>query len=379
MSKRRGHGEGAVYQRKDGRWVGTIDLGWQDGRRQRKSYYGKTQREVQSKLAAGRRHVADGLSLPSERQTVGRFLSAWLRDVADVNLRPSTAIRYRQLIERHILPTLGRRPLTRLSPYDLQALYAAKLDVELAPRTVGHIHRVLHRALADAVRWGSVVRNVCDAVSPPKVARKEMHVLNAGEVRQLLTTAADDGLEAFYVLAVTSGLRQGELLALKWRDVDLSEAKISVQRTVRRLPKLGMVESEPKSAAGRRTVRLTPLAVSALQRHRTRQNGDRLAAYVWDDRDLVFTNEIGRHIEPQNLQRRSWWPLLERAELPRIRFHDLRHTAATLMMLSGVPVKAVSEMLGHSSITLTLDTYSHVLPDMQADAASKMQTLLVAR
>lgn len=182
-----------------------------------------------------------------------------------------------------------------------------------------------------------------------------------------------DPLEALYVLAVTAGLRQGELLALRWGDFDPAAGRLSVRWVTGR----GCVEREPKSARSRRNIHLAPMAVAALQRHRKRQAEQRLAAVYWEDQDLIFANEVGRHIEAGNLLRRSFWPLLERAG-PRVRFHDLRHTAATLMLLQGVHVKVVAEVLGHSNITLTLATYSHVLPSLQAEAAARMEALLGA-
>ena len=367
---KRAHGEGSIFQRKDGRWCASLRL--DSGKR--KAYYGKTQKDVQGKLRAAQRTIDDGLPLSSDRQRVGAFLDRWLCDVAEPTVRPSTYTRYREILLGHVAPTLGQRPLAKLTPQDLSALYTSKLREGLAPRTVGHIHRVLHRALRDALRWGLVARNVCDAVSPPKVPRAEMQVLTPEQARDLLAAAAGDPLEALYVLAITTGMRQGELIGLKWQDFDAG--RLTVHRTVRHMIGLGAVEGEPKSARGRRSLRLTPMAISALKLHRARQTEQRLRAVFWDDLGLIFTNEVGRHLSPQNLTRRSFQPLLQRAGLPTVRFHELRHTAATLMLLQGVNVKVVSEMMGHSNIAITLDVYSHVLPTMQADAADKMEKLL---
>jgi Site-specific recombinase XerC len=367
---RRSNSEGTVYRRRDGRWAAAVTL--DTGRR--RCFYGATQRAVQDKLRAASRAIDDGLSVASDRQKVGTFLTQWLAEVAQPTVRPSTYVRYRELLAGHIIPAVGHLPLVKLSPLSLQGLYA-QLGQRLAPRTVGHCHRVLHKALADALRFGLVHRNVCDAVRPPKVARAEMHVLDGDQARALLAAAVGDPLEALYVLALHAGLRSGELLALKWADVDLDAGRLSVNRTVRHMIGLGAVEGEPKSARSRRNVLLTPLAITALRRHRTRQAAQRLRATYWDDLDLVFTNEVGRHVQTNNLRLRSFLPLLDRAGVPTIRFHDLRHSCATLLLLAGVHVKVVSEMLGHSNIGLTLDTYSHVLPSMQADAVAKMEAL----
>ena len=376
MTNRRGHNEGSIFQRKDGRWAATLDLGYQNGRRRRRSFYGRTRRDVQQKLAAAQRAVQDSLPIPSERQRFGAFLTGWLEDVARPNLRPRVFVRYRELLTLHAIPTLDTRPLAKVTPDDLQALYSRKLEEGLAPRTVGHLHRVLHRALADAVRWGRVARNVCDVVRPPRVQAQEMRALSPSEARQLLSAAVGDPLEALYVLAVTVGLRQGELLGLKWADVDLDADKLQVRRSIARLNGHGWLEQEPKSARSRRSVALTPLAVAALHRHRQRQIERRVRAVAWEDNGFVFANGVGRPMTLQNLTRRSFQPLLERAGLPRMRFHDLRHTAATLLLAQGVHPKVVQEMLGHASIALTLDTYSHVTPSLQAEAAEKMQAVL---
>ena len=375
-TRRRGHGEGSVFRRGDGLWVAVADLGYEGGRRKRKWLYAKARREVQVKLAAARRSLDDGLPLPSERQTLGQFLQRWLSDVAEPNLRPRTFIRYRELLAGHVVPSLGGRPLVKLSPLDLQALYSAKLEEGLAPRTVGHIHRALHRALQDAVRWGMSVRNICDVVKPPKVKVTEMRTLTAEQAQQLLSAAEGDPLEALFVLALTAGVREGEVLALRWEHINLETATLQIRRTVARVPGQGFVFSEPKSARSRRSISLTPMAIEALRKHRGRQLEHRVKALAWEDGDLVFPNEVGRPIEAGNLLRRCFHPLLERAGLDRVRFHDLRHSAASLMLAQGVHPKVVSEMLGHASISLTLDTYSHVLPGLQREAAAKMQAVL---
>jgi integrase len=367
---RRANSEGTTCKRSDGRWVAAVTL---DGGK-RRYFYGASQRDAQDKLRAAKRAIDDGLPVSSDRQKVGTFLTRWLAEVAEPSVRPSTYILYRQLLSRHVIPTVGHLPLAKLSPQDLTGLYGT-LSRSLAPRSVGHVHRVLHRALRDALRWGLVARNVCDAVSPPKVPRQEMHVLDPEQARTLIAAVDGDPLEALYILAVTAGLRQGELLALKWRDLDADAGRLTVCRSVRWFTGLGSIEGQPKTKSGRRSVLLAPLAVASLRRHRTRQTEQRLRAIAWDDLDLIFTNEVGRHIEATNLVRRSFRPLLERAELPAVRFHDLRHTAATLLLGQGVHAKIVSEMLGHSNIAITMDLYSHVTPTMQADAASKMEEL----
>jgi len=241
---------------------------------------------------------------------------------------------------------------------------------------VAHLHAVLHRALEQAAQWGLTPRNVAKLVTPPRPARREMATLSPEQARASLEAAEGDRLEALYVLALSTGMRQGELLALRWRDVDLEGGTLQVRATLQRT-RDGFQFAEPKTARSRRQVALTKPAVEALRRHRSRQLEERLQmGAAWEDNDLVFANEVGRPIEAGNLIRRSFHPLLDRAGLQHIRFHDLRHTAATLALGKGVHPKIVAEMLGHSQIAVTLDLYSHVTPTMQRQAAEALEAAL---
>jgi integrase len=317
----------------------------------------------------------NGIDLSPGRVTLGAFLVQWLED-ARPSLRPRTHLRYQELVN-HVIPALGTRPFERLRPADVSGLYAS-LSGKLAPRTVGHVHRVLHRALGDAVRWGLIARNVTEAVRPPRVPQAEMVALSPVQARRLLDAAAGDRSEALYVLALSVGLRQGELLGLKWGDADLDARSLQIRRSLSWVPGVGAVEQEPKSARSRRTVLLGATAVESLRRHRARQAEYRLRTLAYDDHDLVFPNALGRWQTPQNLIQRSFHPLLERAGLPRIAFHSLRHTAASLMLSQGIDIRTISATLGHSTVALTLDVYAHLMPGMREDAAEKMDKLLAA-
>lgn len=370
---RRANGEGTVYQRNDGRWVASISL--DNGKR--KSIYCKTQQEAVKAARKTNQEKDQGLLLPTEDQTLMSFLTSWLEDTVRHNVRERTYQRYHELVVLHILPTLGIVKLQKLTPQHLQRLYNQKREEGYAPQTVKHIHRVLHKALNDALKWSFIVRNVADAVSAPRVPRQELRVLNGEQAQQFLAAAKDDPLEALYVLALTTGAREGELLGLKWEDFDLALGRMQIRRTIARLVGKGFTVSEPKTAKSRRSVHLTPLAIQALKRHRLRQNETRLAAgNTWDQQGWVFCNSVGRPIDAGNMIRRSFRPLLQKAELPIIRFHDLRHSAASLLLSLDVHPKIVQELLGHSQISLTLDTYSHVLPSLQAEAVNKLGTLL---
>jgi integrase len=364
--RRRGHGEGSVFQRADGRWVARVSVGYAKGKRQRRDYYAGTQQEALRKLAQARRTLDDGLPLPDERQRVRQFLESWLEDVARRTVRPSTYVRYRQLLVIHVMPEIGRHPLKAVTPQLLQSLYARK-EEEVSPRTVGHVHRLLHRAFADAVAWGLMVRNPCGLVKPPRVPATEMQSLTADQAQALMEAARGDPLEAFYLLAVTAGLRLGELTGLHWDDIDLGDGTLQVRRTARRIGGKWS-EWEPKSKASRRRVQLSGVAIAALGAHREGQ-------VVRSLQNLVFTSPGGGHVDPSWLMKRSFRPLLARAGLPRIRFHDLRHTAASLLLVKGVHPKVVQEILGHSGFAITMDTYSHVAPHLQQEAADIMDAL----
>jgi integrase len=249
--KRRGAGEGSIVKRSDGRWMARVDLGWVSGRRTRKSIYGKTRQEVARKLSAALRAHQDGLPLSDERVTVGSFLHDWLAS-ARTTVRPRTWQTYESYVRLHAIPALGRVPLAKLEPKHLQRLYAEKLAAGLSPTTVHHLHAVLHRALAQATRWGMVPRNVAGLVDSPPMARHEMRTLNPDEAKAFLEAAAGDRLEALYVLALTTGMRQGELFRLRWQDVDLEAHTLSVR-------------GETKTAKSRRQIELSEVAVDALR------------------------------------------------------------------------------------------------------------------
>lgn len=291
-------------------------------------------------------------------------------------LRSSTWSRYEEYIRVHVVPQVGRVPLSKLSPQHLDRLYDNRLRAGLSTTTVLHIHRVIHRALEHAVRYGLVARNVAKLVDPPQARHFEMAVLSVEQVHRLLDAAGGPPLEALIAVAVSTGMRKGELLALQWSAVDVERRVISVKGTLQRVDgELRMVQ--PKTRKSRRQVELSDFAVAALRRHKAAQAQQRLlVGSDWNANDLVFPNVYGRPQEGWHLVYSRFYRLLDKAGLPRIRFHDLRHTAATLMLSRGVHPKIVSEMLGHSTIAITLDLYSHVTPTMQRQAADAMDELM---
>ncbi|MHB8312386.1 MAG: tyrosine-type recombinase/integrase [Candidatus Dormibacteria bacterium] len=367
---RRGHGEGSIRRRADGRWEASLQI---DGRR--RNWLGKTRTEVAQKLSTAVHAHETGAPLSGPRQTFARFWADWLPGMR-TQLRPRTWTRYEELGRVHLLPALGKLPLARLGPQHVRALHEGMVAAGLSPSTAHHAHAVLHRALADAVRWGLVGRNVAGLVAAPRMAEHQMQTLSGEQARAFLEGAQEDRFESLYVLAISTGMRQGELLALHWQDVDLAGGSLSVTGTLQR-GKGTLTIAEPKTLRSRRKIALAPQAVEALRRHRQAQIAERLAAGpLWQDLDLVFASEGGAPVNRDRLIARSFNPLLAQAGLPRIRFHDLRHTAATLLLAQGVHPKIAQEMLGHANIAVTLDRYSHVSQDMQQDAARVMGEVL---
>ncbi len=371
MSKR-GNGEGSIYRRSDGKWVGALT---EDGGG-RRVVYGATRHEADAKLQALRTAQADAQPLPRGRGiTLEQFAPTWIDAVEASGRRAITVRRYEQLLRIHVRPRLGRIPLPRLLPEDLDRLYRAKLEEGLAPTTVHHIHAAIHRLLAHAERRGVVSRNVASLVDAPAIQGREMRTLDEDEVRRLLEDVAGDRLEALYVVLFTTGMRVSELLGLRWRDVELGSGEIRLRSTLERYHRV-ISFSEPKTKGSRRRIPLARQATDALRRHRVTQAQDRLAAGpAWVDRDLVFTSELGEPVAYSTL-RRAYRTHLRRAGAPDIRIHDGRHTAATTLLGRGVHPKIVSEMLGHSRIATTMDLYSHVTPAMQAQAVSAMEAAL---
>jgi integrase len=375
MAKRRGNGEGTITRRKDGRWEAryTADTGTGP---KRKVLYGKTRAEVAEKLTKAMADRDGGLVFDTNNQTVGEYLARWLNDSVRGSVKPITFESYERLVRVHIVPALGRVKLKNLSPPHLQAFYRDRLDAGLSPVTVRYLHSLLHRSLKQALRWNLVHSNVAKAVDPPKIPRKTMQALAPEQARIFLDAAREDRLEALYVLAVHCGLRQGELLALRWEDVDLETRTLRVGRTLSHT-KDGPTFTAPKTPRSRRTVRLTTGAVEALKRHSERQAEEIVRMdTLYRDQGLVFASEVGTPLNRHNVNYRSFKPLLERAGLPNIRFHDLRHTCATLLLGRGVHPKFVQELLGHATIAITLDTYSHVLPNMGDQASRAMEDAL---
>jgi integrase len=376
LSKKRGNGEGSITKRKGGGWCAQYTVYTAKGRK-RKTLYGKTRQEVATKLAKALSDQQGGLSFDAKNLLLGQYMSLWLADSVKDTVRLTTYQGYERIVRLHIKPTLGRVKLQNLAPTHLRGLYRERLEAGLAPRMVQLIHTTLHKALKEAAADGLVPRNVAGLVRAPRPAGQETNPLTPEQARALLKTASSERLAALYVLAVTTGMRQGELLGLKWEDIDLNAGTLRVRRTLSTAIGGGFGFSPPKTAKGRRNIKLPESALSSLRNHREAQLEKRDGITgLWEDHGLVFTTHVGTPISRQDLITRSFKPLLQRAGLPNIRFHDLRHTCATLLLCRGVHAKLVQELLGHATISVTLDTYSHVLPSMGDHTATAMDDML---
>jgi integrase len=377
---RRGPNEGTIRERKDGRWEARVIVTRPDGRRARRSLLGRSRAEVRDKLQAALRAEASAVPLPGERLTVAAFLDHWLRDTVRPSVRPRTYLSYASLVRIHLGPGLGQLPLARLSPQHVQAFLNAKTASGLSPRTVGYLRAVLRQALGQAERWGMVTRNAARLAEPPRIPRREIRPFFPEEARQFLDAIRGDRLEALYLVALGVGLRQGEILGLAWSDVDLDSSSLTVRHALQRVER-ALILVEPKSATSRRVIALPVLVRDSLRAHRLRQHGERLlAGSRWhdDERGLVFTTTVGTPMDGIAVTRR-FQSVLREAGLPRQRFHDLRHACASLLLAQGVAPRVVMETLGHSQISLTLNTYSHVIPALGRAAADEMDAVLAPR
>jgi integrase len=381
--------QGHIRKRGKNSWAVVVELGRDPTTGKRRQTWRSvkgSKREAEALLVQLLHQRDTGIDEPPGKISAGEYLQKWLRDYARANTAPKTYRCYEDVVRRHLIPGLGSIPLTKLRPQHIQAYYSqalqgGRLDGQgsLSARTILRQHQVLHVALRHAVRWQLLASNPADAVEPPRPERHEIKALRVDEIRRLLEAADATPHGAVVHLAVATGMRQGELLGLRWRDVDLEAGALHVQQTCQWLPHQGFVFRQPKTQRSRRSVALSPETVRRLRQHRQRQLEERLfLGPAYQDSGLVFATVLGTPIDPSNL-RRAWLGIVRTAGLDHMRFHDLRHAHATLLLQQGVHPKVVSERLGHSGVGITLDTYSHVLPDLQAQAAAQLDALLTGR
>ena len=370
--------KGSIRQRSEGTWQLRYDL--LDAETGRRRYVSETVRgtkkEAERTLRERLSAVETGSYVTKQKETVTEFMQRWMDTYVATNTTIRTQEGYRGNIKRYISPAIGNIPVQTLTARHVQGMYADRLERGLSARTVLHPHRVLREALGHAVKWGLLTRNVADAADPPRAQQKALDMWDADTIDRFLEAAEGSRFRDLYHLAILTGMRRSELAGLKWESVDLTNGMLSVVRTLQRIPGHGLVEGQPKTARSRRSIELAPETIVLLHGIRGRQIEQSLeAGELWQHLGFVFTQLDGTPIDPESVSR-DFCAIVRRSGLPHLTLHGLRHGHATLALTAGMNPKVVSERLGHSTIAMTMDTYSHVLPGLQAEAALAVEQLL---
>ena len=392
---RRSHGEGTISKRQDGTYEGKISLGVDaEGKRKRKTVYGKTKKEVLAKIDEVKQQLANG-TFSDSKLTVKSYLEQWLTH-KEKQVKPRTTELYRHLMEFHVIPKIGGKRLDKLTPLDIQNM-VSDTAVKGGARTANMCRTVLYSALKQALRWGLIPRNPVEAVDALKEPKKDMTMWTSAEAVKFLDTARSHRLYPLFYLAMSTGMRRGELLGLRWQDVRAGSLHIRQSLTV---VKNQIAISEPKTEKGKRRVAISPDLEAELSEHRTRQEAERqMLGNLWPDNDLVFRTEVGTPIHPRNLER-TWYALQEATRaawhkaaketndaaaltgleagklMPKVRLHDLRHLHASLAIQQGMDAKMLADRLGHSRASFTLDVYTHLFEEQRANSAVSLSVLL---
>jgi len=370
---------GQIVKRGENTWYIRIFLGRDaDGKRK---YFNKTihgtKKDAQKFLTAKTREKDLGVFVEPALMPLNEFLDRWLSDVAKNKLRARTFDNYESLLNCHVRKILGTKRLSDIQAYEVQKLYNDMKKAEYSPKTIRHVHNVLSPAFKQAVKWRMLMQNPCDLCELPRMEKPEMMYFTPEETTIFLSAAKDDKFYAVFLLAIETGMRPEEYLALQWKDVDFVNNSVSVRRALVAKKGGGFIFTEPKTKKSRRSIPISNSAINVLKTHRRKQLEEKIKLGAdYANYDLVFASEIGTPLLHGNLLRRHFKPIRDKAKLPKIRMYDLRHTTATLLLSAGENPKVVSERLGHASIVLTLDTYSHVLPTMQKEATDKIEKLM---
>ena len=372
MAKIRAHNEGSIYQRSNAKWRAQVSI---DGRRL--SFTAQTKKEGLAWMLETKNQIGKGLTFRGAGTTLEEFLDEWLRTVSSSSSK-STHFTYSWTVQKRIIPYIGNVKLMDLRPDRMQRFYVHLQKEGLSNHAVAVTHKTIRVAMNHAIKLGLIGRNPCAGTTPPKPEQTEMKFYDDRQVKSLLKTAKDieDRFYPLYYLAIHTGMRQAELIGLKWEDVDWNLSTIQVKRQVRHFKGASYTFLEPKSKSGTRTIILGKQALEILKNHKREQEMlINSAGEDWTCLDLVFPSGAGTPITASNI-RRAFRKLLAVSGLPKIRFHDLRHTAASLMLNHGIPVLIVSNRLGHSKPSITIDVYGHLIPSRQEEAAHLMDNLM---
>jgi integrase len=372
---------GQIIARGERTWLVRVFMG-RDAESGKRKYHNKTihgtLRDAQAYLNRSQRERDLGMFFEPTRMSLDQYLDKWLETAAKPKLRAKTHRDYEALLKRYVRPELGTRSVSKIEPLDIQTLYCSMQERGLSARTVRFTHAVLRASLHQAVKWRLIPVNPAESVDLPRQAKGEIQVLTPQQARDFLEAAKQDRYSVLFALALTTGMRPSEYLALKWPDIDCRKGTVSVTRTLEPIKGGGWQFADTKRARSRRVIKLQDWVLELLKTQRSTAPKEAPGSGVpAEAADLIFTNTNGNALNERNLVLRNFQSILDRAKLPRIRLYDLRHTAATLALAAGVPAKVVSEQLGHASVAFTLDTYSHVLPHMQDAAAAQVEALLL--
>lgn len=371
---------GQITKRNENTWLVRIFLGRDANGKRRifnKTIHG-SKKDAQKYLNAKLREKDLGVFVEPASMPLNDFLDRWLEEIAKHKLRQRTFETYKSLLNNHVRENLGNKRLCDIQDYEVQKIYNSLKDKDFSPKTIRHIHNVLSSALKQAVRWKMLIQNPCELCQLPRMERTEMKYFTPEETAIFLETAKDDRYYSAFLLAIETGMRPEEYLGLQWKDIDFEKKTVSIRRALVAQKGGGFIFTEPKTKKSRRSIPLSDSVINALKIYRRNQLEARLKMGAkYQNQDLVFSSEIGTPLLHQNFTRRHFKPIRDKAELPKIRLYDLRHTTATLLLSAGENPKVVQERLGHASIVLTLDTYSHVLPTMQKDATNKIEKIMM--
>jgi integrase len=378
---KRANGEGSVYQRADGRWTATLTLGFNAaGRQIRRHVYGRTQAEALDRLEKLKRDHAEGRPVTSERITVARFLERWLAEaVSPTHVRHKTTVTYTSFVKSHLIPGLGSIELRKLQTIQVQHFLNERSGAGLSPTTVKHLRDCLRAACNVAIQWGLLAHNPAANAKPPQRAARKPRSMSEADAQRFLEAIHGHRMEALLMTTLCLGLRQGEVLGLRQEDIDFDRRILHVRGALQRVPvegdKTALKFVATKTEDSQRSILFPDVVAQGLQDHLARQREEQLAAGAdWRDTGFLFTTHIGTPLEAANMLK-EFRAILRKHNLPRIRFHDLRHSAATLLRARGVPTPLIAKLLGHSTPQTTENVYSHVIPEMESRAAETMDKI----